>query len=87
MLILYGLAFPLVLLSFFMPRSRWGYFYHLLVLGIACTEGILGMAMAIPLALFMVRPEVQAYFGWTTELDQLMRPRFTPSGASQVPIS
>ena len=68
-LLMVGTGLLLVALSFFMPRSPTGYAFHILVMGLGCSEGVLGMAMAIPLLLFWVRPEVQAWFGWPTELD------------------
>ena len=73
----------LVIISFLMSRTRTAYAYHLVVMALSMMNGVFCLGAVIPLLIFWVRPEVQAYFGWSTELDGVMRqanPTQSPPG-------
>lgn len=76
-----GVAAVLTAISFLLRRSRTAYAYHVMVmtLGAVCGLFCMGldlacMAALVTLLIFWVRPEVQEYFGWSTELDRLRPP-------------
>ena len=55
--------------AFFLPRRRWAWIYHLLmlVLGgliLGSIAGLCSLALSIPLFIFWVREETREYFGW-----------------------
>jgi hypothetical protein len=65
-----GAGAVLLVISFLLPRSRTAYAYHLMIIGVGSLAGAIGILTVIPLVYFWLRPEVQAYYGWSTELDQ-----------------
>lgn len=48
----------------FLPRRRWAWLYHLALIGIGMTSCAC-LPFALPLLIFWIRPEVQAYYGGT----------------------
>ena len=50
------------LAGLFLPRRRWAWVYHLVLIGIGMTSCAC-LPFVTPLLIFWIRPEVQAYFG------------------------
>jgi hypothetical protein len=50
------------LAGLFVPRRRWAWVYHLVLMGIGMTSCAC-LPFVVPLLVFWLRPEVQAYYG------------------------
>jgi hypothetical protein len=76
-----SVAAVLTAISFFLRRSRTAYVYHVMVMTLGTVSALfcmgldlLCLASMVTLLIFWVRPDVQAYYGWSTELDRLRPP-------------
>jgi hypothetical protein len=64
-LILVGMGIPLsiaYITAFFLPVRPWVWVYHLVLIAIGLTSACC-WAASIPLLIFWIKPETQAYFG------------------------
>jgi hypothetical protein len=51
----------LYLASFFLPLRRWAWIYHIVLISIGMTSCCC-LPVCIPLLIFWIKPEMQAYF-------------------------
>jgi hypothetical protein len=79
--IIMGLLMALVCLAltaayaaaFVLPRRRWAWVYHLVLIAIGLTSCAC-IPFSLPLLVFWIRPEVQAWYGMSTGLPTLGTP-------------
>jgi hypothetical protein len=58
-----GLVFAIAYLAaFFLPRARWAWIYHLVMICIGLTS-CCTIPASVPLLIFWLKPETQDYFG------------------------
>ena len=53
--------------AFVLPRRRWAWVYHLVLIAIGLTSCAC-IPFSLPLLVFWIRPEVQAWYGMSTGL-------------------